>query len=119
MPIDDLIANAASRMDKSVETIRAEFNTVRTGRASTALLDRMTPRIGSSVARLTDRQYEVLRLLSKGLSNGGIAEALGITEKSVQNHINAMYSVLGIDADPARNPRVTAALRLVEETGRM
>ena len=84
-----------------------------------ALLDRMTPRIGSSVARLTDRQYEVLRLLSKGLSNGGIAEALGITEKSVQNHINAMYSVLGIDADPARNPRVTAALRLVEETGRM
>ena len=41
MPIDDLIANAASRMDKSVETIRAEFNTVRTGRASTALLDRI------------------------------------------------------------------------------
>jgi len=81
------------------------------------LLDRMTPRAGTAVARLTDRQYAVLRLLAQGLSNAGIGDALGITEKSVQNHINALYSGLGIDADPARNPRVTAALRLLEETG--
>ncbi|WP_448059076.1 response regulator transcription factor [Cellulomonas hominis] len=83
-----------------------------------ALVDRMTPRNGSSVSRLTDRQYTVLRLLAQGRSNAGIGEALGITEKSVQNHINAIYGVLGIDADPARNPRVSAALRLLEETGR-
>lgn len=82
------------------------------------LLDRMAPRIGTSVARLTDRQFAVLRLLARGLSNAGIGEELGITEKSVQNHINAIYNVLGIDADPARNPRVSAALRLLEETGR-
>lgn len=81
------------------------------------LLDRMAPRAGSSVARLTDRQYAVLRLLARGLSNAGIGEELGITEKSVQNHINATYAALGIDADPARNPRVSAALRLLEETG--
>jgi len=41
MPVDDLLANAAHRMDKSVETIHSEFNTVRTGRASTGLLDRI------------------------------------------------------------------------------
>lgn len=82
-----------------------------------ALLDRVAPRAGSSVARLTQRQYEVLRLLAQGLSNGGIAERLGITEKSVQNHVHAVYATLGIDADPARNPRVVAALRLLEETG--
>jgi len=82
------------------------------------LLDRMRPRVGSDVARLTDRQYEVLRLLSTGLSNAGIAERLGIAEKSVQNHVNAMYATLGIDADPQRNPRVSAALRLLEGTGR-
>ena len=82
-----------------------------------ALLDRMMPRAGSAVARLTDRQYEVLRLLASGLSNAGIGERLGITEKSVQNHVNAMYGTLGIDADPQRNPRVSAALRLLEETG--
>ena len=82
-----------------------------------ALLDRLEPRAGSSVARLTDRQYRVLRLLARGLSNAGIGEELGIAEKSVQNHINTIYAALGIDADPARNPRVTAALRLLEEIG--
>ncbi len=80
-----------------------------------ALLARMTPRAGSAVARLTDRQYEVLRLLAAGLSNG-IGDRLGITEKSVQNHVNGMYATLGIDSDPKRNPRVTAALRLLEQT---
>jgi DNA-binding NarL/FixJ family response regulator len=82
-----------------------------------ALLARMTPRAGSAVARLTDRQYDVLRLLASGLSNAGIGTRLGITEKSVQNHVNAMYATLGIDTDPSRNPRVSAALRLLEETG--
>ncbi|GEL95879.1 response regulator [Cellulomonas composti] len=82
-----------------------------------ALLDRVTPRAGSDVARLTARQYEVLRLLASGLSNAGIGQRLGITEKSVQNHVNAVYSTLGIDVDPARNPRVSAALRLLEGTG--
>lgn len=83
-----------------------------------ALLDRMTPRAGSDVARLTDRQYAVLRHLAQGMSNVGIGTHLGITEKSVQNHINSIYAGLRIDADPARNPRVSAALRLIEETGR-
>ena len=82
-----------------------------------ALLDRVTPRAGSAVARLTHRQYEVLRLLAQGLSNAGIAERLEITEKSVQNHVYAIYATLGIDAEPSRNPRVSAALRLLEETG--
>jgi ribosome recycling factor len=39
--IDDLIKDASSRMDKSVEAARNELNTVRTGRASAALLDRV------------------------------------------------------------------------------
>jgi len=84
-----------------------------------ALLERVAPRAGSAVARLTARQYEVLRLLAQGLSNAGIGERLEITEKSVQNHVYAVYATLGIDAEPARNPRVSAALRLLEETGPM
>jgi ribosome recycling factor len=39
--IDDLIQDAGRRMDKSVEATASEFNTVRTGRASAALLDRI------------------------------------------------------------------------------
>ena len=39
MTIDEFIQDATRRMDKSVEAALHEFNTVRTGRASAALLD--------------------------------------------------------------------------------
>ena len=38
---EEFVSDASSRMDKSVEHARNEFNTVRTGRASAALLDRI------------------------------------------------------------------------------
>jgi ribosome recycling factor len=39
--IDELLADAAERMRKSVEATNHEFGSVRTGRASPALLDRV------------------------------------------------------------------------------
>src|SRR5438105_13670096 len=39
--IEDFLADATRRMDKSIESTRHEFNSVRTGRASPALLDRV------------------------------------------------------------------------------
>ena len=41
MAIDDLIQDAERRMHKSVEAAQGEFSTLRTGRASPALLDRV------------------------------------------------------------------------------
>src|SRR6187401_138494 len=40
--VDQFIQDAQNRMDSSVEHTRNEFNTVRTGRASAGLLDRIT-----------------------------------------------------------------------------
>ncbi|MGL6279706.1 MAG: ribosome recycling factor [Gaiella sp.] len=39
--IEDFLADCQRRMDTAIEHTRNEFNTVRTGRASTALLDRI------------------------------------------------------------------------------
>ena len=39
MPIKNLIADAKQRMDASVETVRRELATMRTGRASLSMLD--------------------------------------------------------------------------------
>ncbi len=39
--IDELLADAKRRMDGAIEALRTEFGGVRTGRASTALLDRI------------------------------------------------------------------------------
>jgi ribosome recycling factor len=41
MTIDELIQDATRRMDRSVEAAHSDFNTLRTGRASTGLLDRV------------------------------------------------------------------------------
>ena len=40
--IEDFVSNAEQRMDKSVEATHEHFNSVRTGRATPALLDRIT-----------------------------------------------------------------------------
>jgi len=48
------------------------------------------------LARLTDREREVLRALSTGASTAEIARALGITTKTLRNHISATYHKLGI-----------------------
>ena len=40
--IENFISDATGRMDKSVEATHEHFNSVRTGRASSALLDRIT-----------------------------------------------------------------------------
>jgi ribosome recycling factor len=40
--IEDFLADAKRRMDRSIEATHHEFNSIRTGRASPALLDRVT-----------------------------------------------------------------------------
>ena len=40
--IEDFLTDAKRRMDKSIESTHHEFNSIRTGRASPALLDRIT-----------------------------------------------------------------------------
>jgi ribosome recycling factor len=40
--VDELLQDAVRRMDSSIAHTRSEFNSVRTGRASAALLDRIT-----------------------------------------------------------------------------
>lgn len=49
-----------------------------------------------STARLSARQWDVLRLLSEGWSNGDIAKRLGIAIGTVKAHLATVYAVLGV-----------------------
>jgi len=49
----------------------------------------------ASVAELTSRELEVLRLLVLGLSNRLIARDLDISEKTVKNHLSSIYLKIG------------------------
>jgi DNA-binding NarL/FixJ family response regulator len=46
---------------------------------------------------LTPRELEVLKLIAEGLSNKEIAEELIISEKTVKNHINNIFSKLHVN----------------------
>jgi DNA-binding NarL/FixJ family response regulator len=72
-------------------------------------------RAGSAVAELTERERAVLREIARGKTNAAIGSALFLSEKSVQNYINAIFAKLGLIADPAVHRRVQAVLLYLNE----
>jgi DNA-binding NarL/FixJ family response regulator len=65
---------------------------------------------GSAVSRLSAREVEILRLLSRGSSLSQIADSLGLGYKTVANTLSQVKTKLGVQG--------TAALvRLALETG--
>lgn len=48
--------------------------------------------------KLTERQSEILRLLQKGYDNQRIARTIGISVKTVENHLTRLYRVLGVQS---------------------
>lgn len=50
----------------------------------------------AAFATLSRRERETLGLLAEGLSNAQIAERLGISEKTVRNHLSHLFDKLGV-----------------------
>jgi DNA-binding CsgD family transcriptional regulator len=48
-------------------------------------------------AGLTEREVDVLRLVARGESNGAIAAALRISEKTVRNHVEHIYTKIDVN----------------------
>jgi DNA-binding NarL/FixJ family response regulator len=71
---------------------------------------RITVRLAERMMRstLTDREREVLQMLSKGLTNKQIAQVLGISGNTIRNHVNSILQKLEV-AD--RTEAVTLALQ--------
>jgi ribosome recycling factor len=145
--INDLLEDARDRMAKSVDAIRHEFGSVRTGRASPALLDRiivdyygaLTPlkqlaTISAPEARLLSVQpYDVssIKSIEKSIlesdlgltpSNDGKIIRLGIPELTEERRKQLVKVVRGIAEDgriAVRNIRrdVMHDLRELKEAG--
>ncbi|MDQ1204416.1 LuxR C-terminal-related transcriptional regulator [Microbacterium sp. SORGH_AS_0862] len=80
------------------------------------LVERRRARPRGRLAALSTRQFEVLTLLAEGLTNTAIARRLNLADRSVDNHVNAVYSALGLGGDAERNPRVSAVRIFLEES---
>ena len=66
------------------------------------------------VARLTEREREILGLVAEGRSNRSIAAALTITAKTVEGAIGIIFSKLGLEDDSRDNRRVLAVLAYLD-----
>ena len=62
---------------------------------------------------LTPREREVLALVAEGLSNRGIAERLGMAERTVETHMSQIFGKLGLEEAPEQHRRVLAVLTLL------
>lgn len=67
-------------------------------------------RAGGPLSRLTERELEVLGHLARGQSNRAIADALVITDRAVEKHINSIFAKLDLPVDAPVHRRVAAAL---------
>jgi DNA-binding NarL/FixJ family response regulator len=73
-----------------------------------------------SIKELTPRERRIIDLISKGFTNSNIAKALFIDIRTVQHHINNIYSKLKEEPDfNIGHPRVSAARIYLETTGEL
>jgi len=64
---------------------------------------------------LTPREHAVLSAMAEGKSNRGVAEALFVSEASVEKHVTAIFRKLGIAAASTEHRRVHAVLTYVRQ----
>jgi DNA-binding NarL/FixJ family response regulator len=69
----------------------------------------------SPLAELTPREREVLAHMAQGKNNAAIAEALTLTTRAVERHINALFAKLPLDEQPDVDRRVKAVLLFLGE----
>jgi len=85
-----LLKNTSQReMVDAIHAVRAG-NRYIPHRIASRLAERMTR------SSLTPRELEILKILTKGLTNKQIAHALGISDNTVRNHINSFIEKLEV-----------------------
>jgi len=83
-----------------------------------ALLEAYRLRDGSQLSVLTPRELEILGLIAEGRSNAAIAEALVLTKRAVERHINGIFMKLDLGENRDVSRRVKAALIYLADSTR-
>jgi DNA-binding NarL/FixJ family response regulator len=105
-------------VDQLVRAIRevAAGGSVLDPRIVETLLRQRARKPGSPLAMLTPPVIDVLRLMAEGKSNLAIADALYVSVGTVEKRIAAVFSALGLSAEPDLNRRVAAVLIYLKES---
>ena len=71
----------------------------------------------SPLEQLTPRELETLGLVAEGRSNADIAEALVLTKRAVEKHVNAIFAKLDLGEPDQVSRRVKAVLVYLADRG--
>ena len=104
--LKDRVADVTTFVD-AVRTV-AGGGTVLDPEVVSTLIARAQP--DSPIARLTDREREVLGLMAEGRSNTGIAQQLVISDGAVEKHITSILTKLELPVSDTEHRRVLAVL---------
>jgi DNA-binding NarL/FixJ family response regulator len=69
------------------------------------------PAVDVGIARLTERERDILARLAEGRSNQAIAEELGLVLRSVEKHVTSIFTKLDLPPAATDHRRVLAVLR--------
>jgi DNA-binding NarL/FixJ family response regulator len=80
-----------------------------------ALIAARSRAASSPLAELSPRELEVLEQMAQGKNNSAIAQALVLTPRAVEKHINSIFSKLPLAESPDADRRVKAVLLFLGE----
>ncbi|MBN1190649.1 MAG: response regulator transcription factor [Dehalococcoidales bacterium] len=113
-------------LKQSVDRAEQLCNVIKAVNEGQVILDSMitdlifSERDQGPIKELTPRERRIIDLISKGFTNSSIAKALYIDIRTVQHHINNIYSKLKEEPDfNTGHPRVSAARIYLETTGEL
>ncbi|HEY1419938.1 MAG TPA: response regulator transcription factor [Candidatus Dormibacteraeota bacterium] len=112
-----LLKERVSELDMLVRTLKevAAGGSVIDAKVVEALLGRRARREASALSSLTPREVEVLAKMAEGLTNPSIARALFMSESTVEKHVSAILSKLGLSEEKEIDRRVAAVLAYLRE----
>ena len=114
-----LLKHTLGSMDELMRTI----HDVAAGRTvlDPIMVEKLTAQKGaletSPLRELTRRELEVLSLIAKACTNTTIANILYIQPRTVEHHINSIFSKLEIAPETGQHARVQAVLAYLKATG--
>jgi DNA-binding NarL/FixJ family response regulator len=113
-----LLKERVEDLDQLAGAIRtvAEGGSVIDSKVVEALVAQTARDDESPLGQLTPRERDVLREMAEGKNNAAIAEALVLTERSVQKVIHSIFQKLGLTWETAVHKRVKAVILYLAES---
>jgi DNA-binding NarL/FixJ family response regulator len=111
-----LLKSRVRDVDELVRAIRAvsDGGSVVDPKVVEVLLSPEKAGVRTELDGLTDREREVLAEMAAGRSNAAIAERLFLSGRTVEKHVSAIFSKLGLAEEASVNRRVAAVLAWLE-----